>query len=332
MRATWDRIESRLRVGAPQVLASLQPGATDEQIAETEKLLGVVFPEPVRESYRIHDGQAPHTRHGLIDGWEFLSLDRMEEDWGVWMGLLDADDLAGRETETQAGVRPGWWNPGWIPLIYGGTGDTHCLDLDPAPGGDLGQIITMWHDSPERQIIAPSFAAWLGQLANALEAGRNFLDDQALVIWVDPSATADQVLPQSGESATTPSLGNANPLLVDRAPEGVPPRYRARSPSNLPEGSHGRLDLGRPQRRPDLGTASLAGVPPPSPAAGSSCSRRLRSRHPWRSSRGSGGSRSVPGVPPPCCWRPARSSHCSSGHPSVSMQEPSGRNDGCRTT
>jgi len=226
MRATWDRIESRLRANAPQVLASLRPGATDEQIAETEKLLGVAFPKPVRESYRIHDGQAPHSRYGLIDGWEFLSLERIKEEWGCWMGLLDADDLAGRETETQAGVRPGWWNPGWIPLIYGGTGDTHCLDLDPAPGGDLGQIITMWHDSPERHILAPSFSAWLGQLANALEAGRNFLDDYALVIWDEPPAAADRVCSMSEEPARTSSMGIASLPPVGQAPEVGPHRQR----------------------------------------------------------------------------------------------------------
>ena len=36
MRTTWDLIENWLRTHAPQVLDSLRPGATDEQIAAIE--------------------------------------------------------------------------------------------------------------------------------------------------------------------------------------------------------------------------------------------------------------------------------------------------------
>jgi len=43
------------------------------------------------------------------------------------------------------------------------------LDLDPAPTGVVGQIITMWHDTPEREVVADSFAELLAQFAEDLE-------------------------------------------------------------------------------------------------------------------------------------------------------------------
>src|SRR3712207_8524642 len=76
MEGTWARIERWLAEFAPDVLKSLQPAATEEQISNAEAALGVTLPEEVRASYRIHDGQSPDGP-GLMDAWEFLSLSRI---------------------------------------------------------------------------------------------------------------------------------------------------------------------------------------------------------------------------------------------------------------
>jgi cell wall assembly regulator SMI1 len=170
MRPTWDRIDAWLRLNAPGIHDSLRPGATDLEIAETEQFLGVTFPEAVRESYRIHDGQSSEGP-GLIDAWELLSLERIKDEWKVWKDLLDGGDFEGNESEPEEGVRGDWWNDRWVPLTYSGSGDHHSLDLDPAPEGTTGQIILMWHDMAERPLIAPSFEAWMEQFADDLEAG-----------------------------------------------------------------------------------------------------------------------------------------------------------------
>jgi cell wall assembly regulator SMI1 len=51
------------------------------------------------------------------------------------------------------------------------AGDHHCLDLAPAPGGDVGQVILWWHDDDKRTIQAKSFREWLDRFAYELEAG-----------------------------------------------------------------------------------------------------------------------------------------------------------------
>jgi cell wall assembly regulator SMI1 len=53
-----------------------------------------------------------------------------------------------------------------------GRGNHHCLDLEPAKEGRVGQIITMWHDDAERTIVAPSFQAWLQQYVEDLESNK----------------------------------------------------------------------------------------------------------------------------------------------------------------
>src|SRR5437773_11692247 len=57
MKIIWDRIHAWLQEHAPLVLDSLNPGASAEQIRAVETELNVTFPDDVRETYRLHNGQ-----------------------------------------------------------------------------------------------------------------------------------------------------------------------------------------------------------------------------------------------------------------------------------
>ena len=51
------------------------------------------------------------------------------------------------------------------------------VDLDPYPGGSVGQVISVWHDQPLRTVLAPSFCHWLDGFANGLESGLYMFSD-----------------------------------------------------------------------------------------------------------------------------------------------------------
>jgi cell wall assembly regulator SMI1 len=57
-----------------------------------------------------------------------------------------------------------------VPVASNGGGDALCVDLAPAPGGAVGQVITMSHESGERRRVAGSFAELLRRLAEHYEA------------------------------------------------------------------------------------------------------------------------------------------------------------------
>ena len=170
METIWNRIEIWLVANAPEILNNLQPGATDEAIKQAEIFLGIELPEDVKASYRLHNGQDGY--NGLMDGWELLSLERMMDEWKIWKELLDSGDFDDSKSDPDSPIQADWWNAKWIPLTSNGCGDHHCLDLDPAPGGNVGQIITMWHDWERREIVASRFQNWLEQLAADLESGK----------------------------------------------------------------------------------------------------------------------------------------------------------------
>ncbi len=188
MEELWKRMDSWLADNAPEVLAALNPGATDEEIRAAEEAMGVTLPEDFRASYRIHNGQ----RHdaggtGIFEAETFLSLERIVENWRGWKQVRDAGRFDGIQSEPEAGIRADWWNPKWIPFTHDGCGNHDCLDLDPAPDGEIGQVISMWHDDVERSILASSFREYVEQFVDDLEAGEYVLFDEyeGLVYWGD---------------------------------------------------------------------------------------------------------------------------------------------------
>jgi cell wall assembly regulator SMI1 len=177
MDQTWERIEAWLTANAPTVAAGLNPPASPKVIADAEQFLGVQFPDDVRVSYLRHDGQRFNSP-GMLEGWEWLSLERIRDEWKVWKDLLDGGDFDGIQSDADGRVvRNDWWNSAWIPLTYSGSGDHHCLDLAPGRRGRSGQIIEMWHDDGARPVVANSFGEWLSDLAGRFEAGEFVVSD-----------------------------------------------------------------------------------------------------------------------------------------------------------
>ncbi len=181
MQDIWKRIEKWLEQHLSNMSKGLSPAATDEQIRSAEQLLGVKFPDDMKESFSIHDGQSGRATP-LVGEWQLFSLKYMVSDWQAMKELFDAGDLSsdGISIETIGPVQAQWWNPKWIEIATNGAGDLYCVDFDPAPGGTVGQIVVFWHMVSKRQVIATSFRAWLEQFADDLEHGKYIIENKGL--------------------------------------------------------------------------------------------------------------------------------------------------------
>ena len=171
MQDLWTRFETWLEVNAPMVLETLQPGATEEQFAQVEKMLSIELPEDFKAVYRIHNGQI-NDNEGFLYGREMLSLERIQNEWKVWKELLDTGEFDGIKSEPTTTIRDDWWNARWIPITWDGAGNHHCLDLDPTTENAMGQIIDFWHDDPTRSVEAGSFGSWISDYLEKCEAGK----------------------------------------------------------------------------------------------------------------------------------------------------------------
>ena len=177
MKETWTKIENWLKTNAAGIYESLNTGASNEDFEELEDLINKKLPDTFKAFYRRHDGQSPMSE-GLIDAEELLCIKRIMEEWEVWKELDDKGVFDDSVSDADAGVREDWWNPLWIPITYDGSGNHYCLDLNPDEGGKKGQIIRIWHDSAERELIADSFEEWMNNYADDLEGGNFVYSDE----------------------------------------------------------------------------------------------------------------------------------------------------------
>src|SRR5262249_54188765 len=119
MKKTWNRIETWLEGHAPLILGSLAGGASDQELEECERGLGISLPESVRESYRIHNGQheSEITTSSFIYEYRLFSLRRIAQEWSIWADLANRGEFNGVSSEAPGRVRDDlWWRPEWIPL------------------------------------------------------------------------------------------------------------------------------------------------------------------------------------------------------------------------
>jgi len=167
----WNRFENWITKNASHLTSELNASASEDDIAKLEKTIGGKLPKEYINFLKIHNGQNCDSE-GLIDTEELLSTERVIEEWSVWKELLDKGDFKYSKSEPNKGVKSDWRSPKWIPITYDGSGNHYCIDIDPDTNGKSGQIIQMWHDSAERELVSSSFKEWISKYVNELEKGK----------------------------------------------------------------------------------------------------------------------------------------------------------------
>jgi cell wall assembly regulator SMI1 len=167
----WTRIEAWLRVYAPaEVLASLNPPASEEQIGAAEAALRVNLPTDVRASFRIHDGQKRGRQP--IAGVEFYPLTEVLASWRSMRQLKAEGHFDGIQSDPDEFTRSDGWHEHWIPVGDLGGGGELFVDLAPGKKGTPGQVVA-WHcHTGIGAVAAGGLEAWLAAVADDLEAGR----------------------------------------------------------------------------------------------------------------------------------------------------------------
>jgi cell wall assembly regulator SMI1 len=171
---SWARINEWLRANGLPARFSPPPGVSEQAIRAAEAAMGLELPEDLRESYRIHDGSRRGAylilfeRGFLIplggDGESIVSSFASKREIGAY------NQSAGLRGKPEGPIRPDYWNPLWVPLTCDWETNTVAIDLDPAEGGCVGQVIL--HDQwGETRLIGRSWGEWLATYANALETG-----------------------------------------------------------------------------------------------------------------------------------------------------------------
>jgi cell wall assembly regulator SMI1 len=182
---SWDRIHKWLEANAPKILASLNPGASDEEIAAAERSIGDPMPPDWRELYRVHNGLNQTSGYGnLFHGLNFFDLERVVRE--ITQDRLQSESLGSdyvpvevRKADT--GIRrDDVFNLRWIALGHDWSRLLIRIDLDPGAGGQMGQVICVDSEFQVAIRLAVSVSRFIHDFAEDLEHGKYFLNAEAL--------------------------------------------------------------------------------------------------------------------------------------------------------
>lgn len=187
MQELWNRLETYFAKHAPKVLESLNAPATDDEISRAEAEMELQMPEDVRVSLRIHDGQRELQKDApaiipaeyseakgttIATFGELLPLQRVVSATINAKQSMPVQEWLEMFQYSGPVRRDGMWR--WLVIVDPGTGDQLALDLNPAPGGNVGQVISISQD-PGLAVVASSYRAWFEQLVERYESGRYYI-------------------------------------------------------------------------------------------------------------------------------------------------------------
>ena len=182
--SSWVALEQWLQASRPDVFRTLNPGASATDIQRLEAARGFTLPEGVKAFWQRHDGATSGAGRDTFPGddaffletcFQLFSLAEIEQEWtSLINGAPSGSDVP---DWVPSGVRKEWWANGWMPFAYNGAGDYVFIDLDPAPGGQVGQVLHFWHDLDEMPLLSRDFVAWFELVSENIRAGNDAWDD-----------------------------------------------------------------------------------------------------------------------------------------------------------
>ncbi|KAI2608436.1 cell wall assembly and cell proliferation coordinating protein [Hypoxylon fragiforme] len=84
---------------------------------------------------------------------------------------------ARQDSVPQGAVQRAYAHPAWIPLVRDWGGNNLAVDLAPGPAGTWGQIILFGRDYDTKYVVARSWGAFLAIVADDLNSGKWFVDE-----------------------------------------------------------------------------------------------------------------------------------------------------------
>ena len=175
IRRAVEAIKSWFTQHAPAIVANLNPGATEPELAAL-RAEGFTLGEELRELYLLHDGQRDHEGDFLLPNVGFLPLARATE--ATDRALQDLFGCpAGHETPPDQMVGHSFWNAGDEELFLEEewTADWFCFgeswDELLVQNARTGRVFA-WPRKDGCVLMGSSLAEMLEHFAGALHAGQ----------------------------------------------------------------------------------------------------------------------------------------------------------------
>ncbi|MEQ8854369.1 SMI1/KNR4 family protein [Gimesia sp.] len=147
--------------------------ASDEAFETVEDAIMYRLPSDLRDTYLMYNGD---NKMWVLPGGYLMDLDEVLTTWNMFKEPVDNGLFDDSDASPDGPIKQIWWNPFWIPVLHNGGGDYHCVDMDPAVDGVVGQFIKFQHETGPSHVLAPSFGDFVITFANDLASGKYEFD------------------------------------------------------------------------------------------------------------------------------------------------------------
>jgi len=149
----WEYLERWYREEAPIVYNRLKTPASEQDIKYLEDKMGLVLPEDLTASLKIHNG-------GIFHDYEYLSTEQIYRFWLMMNEVKQKgafDNYSIKQTN-RGMIQNTWWHSAWIPFATDSDRNFICTDVSPEKNGHYGQIIYTAFSMLVRYIENKNFA------------------------------------------------------------------------------------------------------------------------------------------------------------------------------
>ncbi len=202
-----DRYLEEVKKGIPDIETRLNAGADEGRLEQLAGKAGGVLPVQLLELYRQFDGEDMTRWTGFLAGLQFLPLGKVLSDFTFFQGVEDEMTAMG----TEAVMEEPLCELTWIPIAYDCARAWLVVDLTPAEGGTVGQVIALDYDSDHCYLLADSLDGLFEKMTAWLRQGILTIDAES---FEDPMITERSGhLFNSLEELTSPVGKGADPLI-----------------------------------------------------------------------------------------------------------------------
>ena len=170
-----DRYLDEVKKGIPDIETHLNARANKGQLEQLAQKAGGVLPAQLLELYQRFDGEDMAKGTGFLAGLQFLPLEKALADFAFFQGLADEMTAMGTDAvseEPLSGLT-------WIPIAYDCARAWLVVDLTPAEGGTVGQVVVLDYDTGQCWLLADSLDSLFGKMTDWLRQGILTIDTES---------------------------------------------------------------------------------------------------------------------------------------------------------
>ncbi|MCR4865295.1 MAG: SMI1/KNR4 family protein [Lachnospiraceae bacterium] len=164
----------------PHLSETLNEGVSSKDIREAENIIGIRFPEYLKELYLTNNGDDNEAICGMIMGLHFMSLESMLKEWRELKKIADDPKINNNgsfSSTPMASIKRCYADAKWIPFCTDGGGNFIGIDLAPGPNGKAGQIINFGRDEGNKAVLAKDMNAFFERLIRIIKSDDFYIAD-----------------------------------------------------------------------------------------------------------------------------------------------------------